>query len=42
MVFIIEEAKKCVRLFKRNCKRFADAILLNAISLSDLIFINIK
>ena len=42
MFFIIEKAKKnCHRLFTRNCKGFVN-VLQNAISLNNLIFINIK
>ena len=43
--FILEETKKkkknCIRLFTRNCKSFVN-VLKNAITLNNLIFINIK
>ena len=41
-VFHQRSKVNCVRFFTRNRKRFVNKILLNAVSLSDLIFINIK
>ena len=42
VLYYWKRKRNCTRLFTRNCKSFVNTILLNAILLSDLIFIKIK